>query len=75
MAKELASNVHVDGRWFGPAYPDNEVTPEIAKLIPNPAAWDNADEPFALGFTEDDALRAAGVSDRPAASKASAPKR
>ena len=46
--RKLVSNVYVadpenpglPGKWYGPAYPDNEVTAEVAKAIDNPAAWE-----------------------------------
>lgn len=44
--QELVENVFLapdeDGAgagWYGPDYPDNEVTPDIAERITHPAAW------------------------------------
>ena len=38
--RKLVSNVYVDGKWYVPAYPQTDVTGEVAKAIDNPAAWD-----------------------------------
>jgi hypothetical protein len=44
--RKLRSNVYVEGdefgrgQWYGPDYPDNEVTKEVADKITNPAAWE-----------------------------------
>ena len=39
--KKLATNVHVDGVWYGPGY-DNEtdVPADVAKKIENADAWE-----------------------------------
>lgn len=39
MAKELTSNVIVDGKWYGPDYPNNKATSEVLDQIENPAAF------------------------------------
>lgn len=58
MANELTSNVFVPfdpeqgagGIWYGPSYPDNEVTDAVAAKITNPAAWAApAADPFDFG--------------------------
>jgi hypothetical protein len=36
---ELNSNVQVNGKWYGPAYPDNEVTSDVREQIANPEVW------------------------------------
>lgn len=38
--RKLVQNVYVNGKWYGPAYPDNEVTAEVSKAVENPGAWD-----------------------------------
>ncbi|GEM_PF-6845506 len=38
--KELARNVHVDGVWYGPDHPGNQVTAEVLDKIDNPAAFE-----------------------------------
>ncbi len=43
-SQELIANVEVDGKWYGPAYPDNKVTAEVKDKIDNPEAWGTADE-------------------------------
>lgn len=43
MARKLVANVEVDGTWYGPAHPDNEVTDDVADKITNPSAWDDED--------------------------------
>lgn len=42
--KKLISNVNIEGTWYGPGYPKNTVTPEIAKSITNPKVWGDATE-------------------------------
>jgi hypothetical protein len=43
--KKLNANVNVDGVMYGPDYPDNEVTAEVAKAIENPNVWgDSSDD-------------------------------
>lgn len=32
-SKELQRNVNVGGTWYGPAWPDNKVTAEVAKAL------------------------------------------
>lgn len=39
MAKILTSNVHVGGTWYGPSYPDAEVTDDVLARVTNPAAF------------------------------------
>lgn len=39
MSKKLTANVAVDGTMYGPDYPANKVTDEVAKQITNPRAW------------------------------------
>lgn len=39
--KTLNANVHVNGEMYGPDYPENEVTPEVAKAIENPNVWED----------------------------------
>lgn len=45
--KQLTSNVNVDGKWFGPSYPQNEATAEVLDQITNPAAFADAQPPGA----------------------------
>lgn len=45
MAKTLTSNVHVDGRWYGPDYPGNKATDEVLAKITNPAAFQSEPTP------------------------------
>lgn len=42
MAKQLTSNVEVDGVWYGPSYPNNEPTEAVLERITNPAAFEPA---------------------------------
>lgn len=52
--KKLATNVAVNGTMYGPDYPRNKVTDEVAEQITNPKAWGegtdeaDSDEPKAL---------------------------
>jgi hypothetical protein len=41
-SKKLNANVNVEGTMYGPDYPDNEVTAEVAKAIENPNVWGDA---------------------------------
>lgn len=44
----LASNVHVDGTWYGPSYGNADQVPaEVAAKITNPAAWGEGEAPSA----------------------------
>lgn len=38
----LLQNVQIDGVWYGPNYPNNEVTAEVREKITNPAAFEAA---------------------------------
>ena len=46
--RKLAQNVFVEydevgrGTWYGPDYPDNPVTAEVAKKITHPGAWEDS---------------------------------
>lgn len=42
---ELNTNIHVDGRWYGPAYGNAKVPAKIAKLITAPDVWVEKTEP------------------------------
>lgn len=33
MAKQLKRNVNVEGKWYGPAYPENKPTAEVLKTL------------------------------------------
>lgn len=44
MSKTLTSNVFVDGRWYGPDYPQNKATAEVLDQISNPAAFADPDD-------------------------------
>lgn len=48
MTKQLTSNVVVGGKWYGPDYPQNEVTSEVAEAITNEAAF--AEKPVVEGY-------------------------
>lgn len=37
--KKLAANVAVNGTMYGPDYPKNKVTADVAEQITNPKAW------------------------------------
>jgi hypothetical protein len=58
MAKKtLTSNVHVGNKWYGPDYPQNEVTAEVLDSITNPAAFAPPDDGGGAGdnrFRADD---------------------
>jgi hypothetical protein len=54
MAKQLRTNVHVDGKGYGPDYPDNELSADVAKQIDNPKAWDDYDPSVPLRPGESD---------------------
>lgn len=56
MAKELTSNVHVDGTWYGPDYPNNKVTGEVLDQIENPAAFEENAVVTDLRMRADDGL-------------------
>ena len=55
MSRHLVSNVHVDGKWYGPDHGCVEPPAEVADAITNPEAWSDpepeperqADEPKA----------------------------
>lgn len=38
--KTLTSNVHVDGKWYGPDHPRNQVTADVLAKVTNPAAFE-----------------------------------
>jgi hypothetical protein len=40
MGKQLVGNVYVDGAWYGPSYPNAQVTEDVLAQITNPAAFD-----------------------------------
>lgn len=42
--RRLVSNVNIDGRWYGPAYPDVEVPPEVAAKLDNPDMWEGEED-------------------------------
>lgn len=42
MSEQLTSNVFVNGRWYGPGYPQNGEPP--AGSVTNPAAFADRDE-------------------------------
>jgi hypothetical protein len=44
MTKLLVANVDVDDVWYGPDYPDSEVTDEVAEKITNPACWEDVED-------------------------------
>lgn len=44
MGRRLIRNVVVADQWYGPDYPDVEVTDAVAEAITNPSAWAE-DEP------------------------------
>lgn len=57
MAKQLISNVEVEGVWYGPDYPDNKASAEVLDKITNPAAFDADAAPASfvdLRFRADD---------------------
>ncbi len=43
MARRLARNVHMDDKWYGPAYGTAVPPPDIAAKITNPSAWEAED--------------------------------
>lgn len=46
-SKKLATNVQVDGTWYGPAFADREdggqPSADVAKKIDNPDVWESSD--------------------------------
>jgi len=61
--RKLAKNVFVEsdevgrGDWYGPSYPQNKVTAEVAAKITNPGAWEDSDADVGAGdfrFRADD---------------------
>lgn len=59
MAKELTSNVIVDGTWYGPDYPKNKPTAEVLDQITNPAAFEDTTAGVDLRMRADDGLEPA----------------
>lgn len=43
-SKKLNANVNVDGVMYGPDYPENKVTSEVADAIENPNVWGDPDD-------------------------------
>jgi hypothetical protein len=50
----LTSNVNVDGTWYGPDWPQNPLTEEVAAKITNPAAFADPPAGVDLRFTAAD---------------------
>lgn len=56
MAKTLISNTEVDGNWYGPDYPENEVTADVLGKVTNPAAFVESQHEFDNRIRTDDGL-------------------
>jgi hypothetical protein len=45
VGKVLVANVAVDGVWYGPDYPNQDVTDEVAERITGASCWEEVEDP------------------------------